>query len=91
VNKGEEFDFTDWEDYFDPVSTPLSEWFAISLLCFQNSPQQHNGFDCGVFLCQTMENLSRGVQVPFDFTQRDMPYLRRRMIWEIVNGRLEDR
>jgi sentrin-specific protease 1 len=51
-------------------------------------PQQENGYDCGVFVCQTMENLSRGVPVPFDFTQQNMPYLRRRMVLEIAAERL---
>jgi sentrin-specific protease 1 len=54
----------------------------------EETPQQENGFDCGVFLCQTMENLSRGVPVPFDFTQANMPYLRRRMVWEITQQQL---
>lgn len=53
-----------------------------------DGPQQENGFDCGVFVCQTMENLSRGVSLPFDFTQRNMPYLRRRMILEITTQQL---
>lgn len=54
----------------------------------EDSPQQENGYDCGVFLCQTMENLSRGVPIPFDFTQQNMPYLRRRMIFEITAEQL---
>lgn len=48
----------------------------------EDTPQQENGFDCGVFTCQFLEALSRGLET-FDFTQDDMPYLRRRMIWEI--------
>lgn len=59
-----------------------TEFFA------DDGPQQENGYDCGVFVCQTMENLSRGVPVPFDFTQHNMPYLRRRMILEIAAERL---
>ncbi|KAL6304206.1 cysteine proteinase, partial [Sparassis latifolia] len=50
---------------------------------------QENGSDCGVFACQFMESLSRG-QETFVFTQADMPYLRRRMIWEIGNVKLRD-
>jgi len=53
------------------------------------TPQQENGFDCGVFTCQFMETLSRGEEF-FNFTQKDMPYLRRRMIWEIGNTKLRD-
>jgi len=36
-----------------------------------------------------METLSRGEEY-FNFTQKDMPYLRRRMIWEIGNAKLRD-
>lgn len=48
------------------------------------TPQQENGYDCGVFTCQFMESLSRGEEF-FNFTQRDMAYLRKRMIWEIAH------
>ena len=47
-------------------------------------PQQKNGFDCGVFACKFGEYASR--YAPIDFSQQHMPYFRRRMIWEIVNG-----
>ncbi|KAJ7706402.1 hypothetical protein B0H17DRAFT_919159 [Mycena rosella] len=50
-------------------------------------PQQDNGFDCGVFTCQFLESLSRG-QESFNFCQKDILYLRRRMIWEIGNATL---
>ncbi|KDR84787.1 hypothetical protein GALMADRAFT_217849 [Galerina marginata CBS 339.88] len=54
-----------------------------------STPQQENGFDCGVFTCQFLEALSRGEE-SFNFSQKDMPYLRRRMIWEIGNAKLRD-
>ncbi|KAL5535201.1 hypothetical protein ACEPAF_3295 [Sanghuangporus sanghuang] len=52
-------------------------------------PEQENGYDCGVFTCQTLEYLSRGEE-EFNFTQRNMPYLRQRMIWEIGKAELGD-
>ncbi|TCD70067.1 Smt3-specific protease [Steccherinum ochraceum] len=55
----------------------------------EDTPQQENGFDCGVFTCQFLETLSRGEE-GFPFTQQHMPYLRRRMVWEICNGRLRE-
>jgi sentrin-specific protease 1 len=58
-------------------------------LSTQSTPQQENGFDCGVFTCQYMESLSRGEEF-FNFSQKDMPYLRRRMIWEIAHAKLRD-
>ncbi|KAF5312809.1 hypothetical protein D9619_003351 [Psilocybe cf. subviscida] len=55
----------------------------------ETTPQQENGYDCGVFTCQFMEALSRGEE-SFNFSQQDMPYLRRLMIWEIWKAKLQD-
>ncbi|PPQ98266.1 hypothetical protein CVT26_013534 [Gymnopilus dilepis] len=55
----------------------------------ETTPQQENGYDCGVFTCQFLESLSRGEE-NFNFSQKDMRYLRRRMIWEIGNAKLRD-
>lgn len=55
----------------------------------QETPQQENGYDCGVFTCQFLEALSRGEE-SFAFTQANMPYLRRRMIWEIGHAQLRE-
>ncbi|KAG0702709.1 cysteine proteinase [Suillus ampliporus] len=55
----------------------------------EDTPQQENGYDCGVFTCQFLESLSRGEEV-FHFSQRDMVYLRRRMIWEIGHAKFLD-
>jgi len=49
-------------------------------------PQQTNGFDCGVFICQFMEKLSRKMNSPFDFTQKHIPTLRRLMVLRIGDG-----
>jgi len=53
------------------------------------TPQQENGYDCGVFTCQFLETISRGEE-SFKFSQKNMPYCRRRMIWEIGNATLRD-
>jgi len=55
----------------------------------EDFPTQENGYDCGVFTCQFLESLSRGEE-KFNFTQKNMPYIRRRMIWEIGNATLRD-
>jgi len=53
------------------------------------TPQQENGYDCGVFACMVMEALSRGEEVEdFVFDQSNMPYLRHRMLWEIGRQKL---
>ncbi|CAH8601647.1 unnamed protein product [Heterobilharzia americana] len=49
-------------------------------------PQQYNGSDCGVFLCTFGEFISR--DVPFTFSQDDMPGIRKRMIYEILTQQL---
>ncbi|KAF9243821.1 cysteine proteinase [Melanogaster broomeanus] len=54
-----------------------------------DTPQQENGYDCGVFTCRFLEALSRGEE-KFNFSQRNMAYLRRRMIWEIGNAKFLD-
>ncbi|KIR52047.1 sentrin/sumo-specific protease [Cryptococcus gattii Ru294] len=56
--------------------------------------KQNNGSDCGVFSCQTLEMITRGrdiVAQGFEFTAKDMPFMRRMMIYEIGEGRLEKR
>ncbi|KAK0233372.1 cysteine proteinase [Armillaria fumosa] len=55
----------------------------------KDTPQQENGYDCGVFTCQFLQSLSRGEE-SFNFTQADIPYLRRRMILEIGQASLGD-
>lgn len=88
--KKKPFDFTGWVDYTLPVGRPL---FCIPFVMFnghsQSTPQQENGFDCGVFTCQFLEALSRGEE-DFPFTQANMPYLRRKMVWEIAHVKLKD-
>ena len=50
-------------------------------------PQQQNGADCGIFACKVADFISREVPVN-NFGQEDMPYFRKRMIWEIVKQQL---
>lgn len=61
----------------------LENW---KLTVHKEIPEQLNGCDCGVFTCKYAEYLSQ--DKPFDFDQGDMPYFRRRMIWEMVNKSL---
>lgn len=53
-----------------------------------NVPQQDNSNDCGVFTCAFMESLSREVE-GFDFDQRQMPYLRQKIAYEIDQAELK--
>nr|XP_061803493.1 sentrin-specific protease 1-like [Nerophis lumbriciformis] len=49
-------------------------------------PQQMNGSDCGMFTCKYADYVTK--DKPITFTQKQMPYFRRRMVWEIVNRKL---
>uniref|UniRef100_A0A1A8PMF7 SUMO1/sentrin specific peptidase 1 n=1 Tax=Nothobranchius rachovii TaxID=451742 RepID=A0A1A8PMF7_9TELE len=49
-------------------------------------PQQMNGSDCGMFTCKYADYITK--DKPITFTQKHMPYFRRRMVWEIVNHNL---
>src|ERR1700760_934573 len=73
--KKKPFDFTGWEDWNGKVRVlPFEWWTPISFRLItspQNTPQQENGYDCGVFTCQFLQALSRGED--FGFSQVDMP------------------
>lgn len=45
-------------------------------------PQQKNCSDCGVFACTYAEHLTR--QAKLDFSQDDMPYFRKKMVYELI-------
>ena len=49
-------------------------------------PSQANCSDCGVFTTQFAESLSRNST--FDFGQKNMPDVRRRLCYEIIAGQL---
>ncbi|KAG5439263.1 hypothetical protein PCANB_001562 [Pneumocystis canis] len=49
-------------------------------------PVQKNGYDCGVFACKTAECIAREVSV--DYTQDDIKELRKRMVANIIEGRI---
>jgi len=58
----------------------LSGWSDV--VYKQHTPQQRNGFDCGVFMCRTADYLGRAARL--SFTQDEMLYMRRRMVVEIM-------
>merc|ERR1712188_159046 len=76
--KGVEESFDEWENYSPG----------------RKVPQQANGYDCGVFVCRFAEVLSRHVQSHdegepyFDFSQKEIPMLRKRMVAEIASGHI---
>ena len=60
------------------------EKFAKEIV--QDCPKQENDGDCGGFVCQVAEFLSRNVTPRF--SQQDMPFFRKLMFYEITMKRL---
>ena len=48
--------------------------------------QQMNGSNCGMFTCKFAEYISRRAKI--SFREKDIPYFRQRMIYEIVTNNL---
>ncbi|KAH3692800.1 sentrin-specific protease 1-like [Dreissena polymorpha] len=61
----------------------LNGWNTVTM---KDIPQQMNGSDCGMFTCKFADYITR--EAPITFTQQHMPYFRRRMVYEIVTGKL---
>lgn len=50
------------------------------------TPQQQNGYDCGVFTCTVAKYIARNLDL--SFSQKDMKTIRRRMAYEIIEKSL---
>lgn len=61
---------------------------AYDLIPGAKTPQQQNGYDCGVFTCTVAKFISR--DQPLVFGQQDMKNIRRRMAFEIILQSLLD-
>ncbi|KAI4466232.1 sentrin/sumo-specific protease [Holotrichia oblita] len=61
----------------------VSDWRLTNA---KDIPQQMNGSDCGMFACTFAEVLTRDAEI--NFSQEHMPYLRRKMVLEILENRL---
>lgn len=67
------------------IEMDINCWVKVNM---KNIPLQENLSDCGVFSCIYAEYISRGAQM--DFTQEDMPYFRRKMVYEILHQNILD-
>lgn len=67
------------------VQFDTSDWILHSKKT-NEIPQQMNGSDCGMFTCKYAEYITK--DRPITFTQKHMPYFRKRMVWEILNRKL---
>ena len=61
-------------------------WQTIELSIEKHIPQQTNGFDCGIFVCEYAETISR--KADFNFTQKDTNFIRESIKTEIILGTL---
>ncbi|XP_075212918.1 sentrin-specific protease 1-like isoform X2 [Lycorma delicatula] len=61
----------------------ISSWKTKNMA---DIPQQMNGSDCGMFACTFAEYKCRNAKI--NFSQEDMPYFRRKMVYEILTARL---
>ncbi|CAF9903476.1 MAG: hypothetical protein GOMPHAMPRED_000292 [Gomphillus americanus] len=52
------------------------------------SPEQHNGYDCGVFVCTTAKLLLLGYEPEVSYTGANMAGQRRRIAAELLTGEL---
>ncbi|RZF38768.1 hypothetical protein LSTR_LSTR008138 [Laodelphax striatellus] len=60
-----------------------SDWKAVNM---KDIPQQTNISDCGVFACAFAEYRCRNAKITF--SQKEMPYFRQKMMYEIITGKL---
>ncbi|XP_029291351.1 sentrin-specific protease 1 isoform X1 [Cottoperca gobio] len=77
--KGKELDTSDWTMHSKKRNDAKSSYK-------QEIPQQMNGSDCGMFTCKYADYITK--DKPITFTQKHMPYFRRRIVWEILNHKL---
>lgn len=72
------------DEHKDKKKKPLdtSEWNLVT--CEPDTPQQLNGFDCGVFTCMFADFLSR--DMPLIFSQEHVTECRERIALSIMNG-----
>lgn len=63
-------------------SRSKAETWSIRAAPSSRLPKQHNAIDCGVFLCEFFRCIAFGEE--FDFCERDMPFLRRNLCYELL-------
>ena len=72
------------EEHLNRRGTKLN--FQFRSLWDKAAPQQENGHDCGVYVCQFANHLLQDAL--FNIKQRDMPMYRQLIVWEIASNSL---
>ena len=70
------------EEHLDKKKCEL-DVSSFKVVHVESIPQQDNNSDCGMFLLKYMDYLSRGENLTFSCN--DMPYYRRRMVYELLH------
>mmetsp|Transcript_2270 Transcript_2270/g.6496 ORF Transcript_2270/g.6496 Transcript_2270/m.6496 type:complete len:543 (+) Transcript_2270:176-1804(+) len=74
------------DDYKDKKGKPMpdvDDWELVT--CSDDTPQQRNGYDCGVFTCMFIDFLSK--DCPLVFSQEHVNQCRERIALSILNGK----
>lgn len=79
----------DLQNYMISETGNSSRYEMYDIVGLSDCPNQQNGFDCGVFTCTAAAYIARGKDL--EYSQVDMPNLRRRMCWEILHAELLER
>ncbi|KAI3644906.1 hypothetical protein MP228_011070 [Amoeboaphelidium protococcarum] len=67
-------------------STFFDDICQLELRIVKDCPQQTNGYDCGVFVCQYAKFIAFGI--PFNFGQHDIDDIRTLMLLELISHRI---
>ena len=76
------------KDFMEKYYRERGELKQFKMKTWWKIPTQHNGVDCGVFISQYAERLAR--RAGLTFSQADMPGMRWKMTWEILNNTLKE-
>ena len=76
-----------FKKYMEAYYQEQGEEVKFKIRIRTDAPTQRNGVDCGAFLCQYAERMSR--KGALDFSQEHIPLARKRMTEELLNGKLD--
>ncbi len=75
----------EYRDKKNGATFDTTDWQLVNVPS-EEIPQQENDFDCGVFACTYAECITRNSS--FSFEQKNIPYFRLKMKYEILTGEL---
>ena len=87
TNAIKEYIFDEWQyrKGIPMTQVQMDEWVEVPMPPV-DSPQQENGFDCGMFVCMYADYMLNNL--PELFSQNDMPMLREKICYCILTGKM---